>query len=172
MEQVTEYSYDTTIKAESGQAHVWAPAAQPLRKPESNPSGFIEYVPLQGIQQPLGTVHACKSSQRILQQAGDRLSRANRDLGETAAFLAASLTTVTAIEAVINIATEKIGIPKEILQIAFKDLAVLFLGILVWGVVRAHNAIQRRARAEQDIDQAKRGIFEFCPTEQWPKLDG
>jgi hypothetical protein len=58
------------------------------------------------------------------------------------------------------------------LQIAFKDLAALFLGILVWGIIRARSAIQRRAQAEQDIDQAKKGIFEFCPTNQWPKPDG
>jgi len=172
MEQVTNHPFETNVKVKPGQANVWAPATQPLRNPESNPSGFVEYVPLQGVQQSLGNAHACKISKRFLQEADDQLSRANRDLGETAAFLAASLTTVTAIEAVINIATERIGIPREILQIAFKDLAVLFLGILVWGVIRAHNAIQRRARAEQDIDQAKRGIFEFCPTDQWPKLDG
>jgi hypothetical protein len=45
----------------------------------------------------LAKAHACRSSKRILEQANDRLKRANRDLGETAAFIAASLTTVTAV---------------------------------------------------------------------------
>jgi hypothetical protein len=147
---------------------------QTLYTRNTSSNGHGEDVILEPIQtQPTkGKTHACQASQRFLQQASDRLSRANRDLGETAAFLAASLTTLTAIEAVINTATEKIGIPIEILRVISKDLAILFLGILVWGILRALNAIQRRARAEQNIDQAKQGIFEFCSTDQWPKLDG
>jgi|GEM_PF-2589752 len=147
---------------------------QALYTRNANPNGntsdeFIE--PLE-FQTAKGRVHACQASQRFLQQAGDRLGRANRDLGETAAFVAASLTTVTAVEAVINIAIDKVGISHEILQVAFKVFAVLLVWIIMWGAIRARDAIQRRTQAEKDIDQAKKGIFEFCPVDQWPKLEG
>jgi hypothetical protein len=116
-------------------------------------------------------VHACKASQRNLQLAGDHLARANRDLGELAGFIAASLTTVTAIEAVINIAIDKIGLATEILHMAF-DVYIGFLaGILIVGVLRFGVVMRRRARAEKEIDQAKKGIYEFCPTEDWTKLE-
>jgi hypothetical protein len=115
-------------------------------------------------------VHACRSSQWTLQHAGDRLRRANRDLGELAAFIAASLTTVTAIEAVINIAVGKVGLEPNILQLAF-DLYIGFLaGIFILGALRFLIVMRRRARAEKEMDRAKRGIYEFCPTEDWTKL--
>jgi hypothetical protein len=118
-----------------------------------------------------GRVHACRVSQRGLQQAHDQLTRANRDLGETAAFIAASLTTITAVEAVINIAIDKIGLSKDILQVAFNVYLLAFALIFIWGAVRAQSAMRKRARAEREIDQAKKGIFEFCPEDQWPKLE-
>lgn len=124
-----------------------------------------------GSQQSIGKVHACKASRRGYQQASDRLRRANRDLGETAAFIAASLTTVTAIQAVISIANDKLGLSRDILQLAFNGYIGIFILILLVGAVRANNALRRRAKAEKEIDQAKKGIFEFCPTEQWPKLE-
>lgn len=114
--------------------------------------------------------HACKASQWALQHAGDHLRRANRDLGELAAFIAASLTTVTAIEAVINIAVGKVGLAPEILLVAF-DVYIAFLaGIFVLGALRFLVVMRRRNRAEKEMDQAKRGIYEFCPTEDWAKL--
>lgn len=122
-------------------------------------------------QQSIGKIHACKASRRGYQQASDRLRRANRDLGETAAFIAASLTTVTAIQAVISIANDKLGLSRDILQLAFNGYIGIFILILLVGAVRANNALRRRAKAEKEIDQAKKGIFEFCPTEQWPKLE-
>src|SRR5690349_12277310 len=118
-----------------------------------------------------GRVHACRVSQRGLQQAHDQLTRANRDLGETAAFIAASLTTITAVEAVINIAIDKIGLSKDILQVAFNVYLLAFALIFISGAVRAQGAMRKRARAEREIDQAKKGIFEFCPEDQWPKLE-
>jgi len=126
---------------------------------------------LEKLQRSNGNIHACKISQRSLQQAHDRLRRANRDLGETAAFIVASLTTITAVEAVFNIAMDKIGLSKEILQMAFNIYIVVFALIFIGGAFRARIAIRRRAQAERDIDQAKKGIFEFCPEEQWPKLE-
>lgn len=122
-------------------------------------------------QFPRANVHACKASQWALHQAEDHLRRANRDLGELAAFIAASLTTVTAIEAVINIAVEKIGLSTGILHTAF-DVYIGFLaGILILGAIRFGVVMRRRARAEKEMDRAKRGIYEFCPTEDWAKLE-
>ena len=122
-------------------------------------------------QQSIGRIHACKASQRTLRLAGDRLKRANRDLGETAAFILASLTTVTAVEAVINIAVKQIEISQEFLKTAFNSYIAVFILILLWGAFRSGIAIRRRARAEQEIDQAKKCIFEFCHENQWPKED-
>jgi hypothetical protein len=132
---------------------------------------LIESVPSEENQQPKGRIHACKASQRNLQLAGDRLRRANRDLGETAAFILASLTTVTAVEAVINIAVKQISISQEFLKGAFNLYIAIFILIFLWGAFRSGVAIRRRARAERDIDQAKKGMFEFCPENQWPKED-
>ena len=120
-------------------------------------------------QQPKAEIHACKASRRGYQQARDHLRRAERDLGETAAFIAASLTTVTAIQAVITVAKDKLELSKDILQLAFQGYVGIFLLILLLGALRVRNAIRRRTQAEREIDQTKKAIFEFCPTEQWPK---
>ena len=96
----------------------------------------------------LAYTHACKASQHAL-----------------------SLTTVTAIEAVINIAIEKIGLPTEILHTAF-DIYIGFLaGILILGALRFGAVMRRRARAEKEIDQAKRNIYKFCPMPQQHKVE-
>jgi cytochrome c biogenesis protein CcdA len=122
-------------------------------------------------QRSKGRIHACKASRRGYQQARDRLRRANRDLGETAAFIAASLTTVTAIQAVISIANDKLGLSREILQLAFNGYIAIFILILLLGAFRASNALHRRAQAEREIDQTKKGIFEFCSADEWPQAE-
>ena len=114
-------------------------------------------------------IHACKASQRGYQLACDRLKRAERDLAETAAFIAASLTTVTAIQAVISLARDKLELSKEILQLAFQGYVAIFLLIFVLGALRIRGAIRRRTQAEKEIDETKKGIFEFCEPPQWPK---
>lgn len=111
----------------------------------------------------------CRVSRRNLEQANDHLNRANRDLGETAAFIAASLTTVTAVEAVINIAVTQIHLSGGILQVAFDAYIAIFVLIFIWGAFRTQKALRRRTRAEREIDQAKRGIFEHCLDEPLPK---
>ena len=118
---------------------------------------------------PKAKVHACKASQRGYQLALDRLKRAERDLAETAAFMVASLTTVTAIQAVVSIARDKLELPKDILQFAFQGYVAVFILIFVLGALRIRGAIQRRSEAEKEIDQTKKGIFEFCEPVQWPK---
>ncbi|HLO13246.1 MAG TPA: hypothetical protein VK206_00340, partial [Anaerolineales bacterium] len=120
---------------------------------------------------PKAKTHACKASQREYQLARDRLQRAERDLAETAAFIAASITTVTAIQAVISLARDKLELSREILQLAFQSYVALFVLILLFGALRIRDAIQRRTRAEKDMDQTKKGIFEFCDTPEWPKLE-
>ena len=126
-------------------------------------------IQLKEIHPPIVKIHACKVSQREYQLARDRLQRAERDLAETAAFIAASLTTVTAIQAVIGIAKDKLELSKEVLQFAFQSYVVVFVLIFVFGALRIRSAIRRRTQAEKDIDQTKKGIFEFCDTPQWPK---
>jgi len=128
-----------------------------------------EKVRLEEKQSPVAKIHACKASQRGYQLAYDRLKRAERDLAETAAFIAASLTTVTAIQAVISIAKDKLDLSKEVLQFAFQGYIAIFILIFLLGALRIRGAIQRRTQAEREIDQTKKGIFEFCPTDQWPK---
>jgi len=123
----------------------------------------------QEIYLPKAKVHACKASQRGYQFALDRLKRAERDLAETAAFMVASLTTVTAIQAVVSIARDKLELSKEILQFAFQGYVVVFLLIFLFGALRIRSAIRRRSLAEREIDQTKKGIFEFCDPPQWPK---
>jgi hypothetical protein len=118
---------------------------------------------------PKAKIHACKASQRGYQLACDRLKRAERDLAETAAFMAASLTTVTAIQAVVSIARDKLELSKEILQLAFQGYVVVFMLIFLLGASRIRGAIHRRTQAETEIDQTKKGIFEFCDPPQWPK---
>jgi cytochrome c biogenesis protein CcdA len=128
-----------------------------------------EKVRLEEIQPSKGKLHACKASQRGYQLACDRLKRAERDLAETAAFIAASLTTVTAIQAVISIAKDKLELSKEVLQFAFQGYIAIFILIFLLGALRIRGAIHRRTQAERDIDQTKKGIFEFCDPPQWPK---
>jgi len=118
---------------------------------------------------PKARVHACKASQRGYQLACDRLKRAERDLAETAAFMAASLTTVTAIQAVVTLARDKLELSKDILQLAFQGYVLVFLLIFLLGAIRIRSAIYRRSQAEKEIDQTKKGIFEFCELPQWPK---
>src|SRR5215213_10451224 len=94
---------------------------------------------------PKARTHACKASQRGYQLACDRLKRAERDLAETAAFMVASLTTVTAIQAVVSIARDKLELSKEILQFAFQGYVVVFLLIFLFGALRIRSAIRRRS---------------------------
>jgi hypothetical protein len=145
-----------------GQPDVWVSAANGHQQLDPQFQNVVS-------QQLRGTAHACKASQRSLQQATDKLRRANRDLGETVGFIAASLTTVTAVEAVINIAVEKIGLSPKLLQMAFGAYILLLAAIFIWGAIRSRNALSKRTHAEQDFDQAKKSIFEFCPMDQWPK---
>src|SRR5512145_1996640 len=104
--------------------------------------------PFEENHQSKGKMHACKASRRGYQQARDHLRRAERDLAETAAFIAASLTTVTAIQAVITVAKDKLELSKDILQLAFQGYVAVFLLILLLGAVRVRNAIRRRSQAE------------------------
>jgi len=168
MEQTNQINRDHQVEnlatLNPGQAEVWV--SPNLSYQQTNPD--FQYG---AGRQSKGKMHACRASQRNLQQAGDRLRRANRDLGETAAFIAASLTTVTAIEAVINIAVEKIELSPKVLQTAFDAYILLLILIFIWGALRIKSTLSKRSRAEQEFDQAKKGIFEFCSVEQWPKSE-
>lgn len=115
--------------------------------------------------------HACKASQRGFQQASDRLRRANRDLGEAAAFLAASLTTITAVEAVINLAVGTLHLEEALLQLAFDIYVAFLIAILILGVLRFAVVLSRRARAEKEVDQAKQAVYQYCDVGQWPKAE-
>ena len=121
--------------------------------------------------QKIAGMHACKASLRGYQQARDHLKRAERDLAETATFIAASLTTVTAIQAMITVARDKLELSKEILQLAFQGYVSVFLLILLLGALRVRDAMRRRTQAEKDIDQTRKGIFEFCDPDQWHKAE-
>lgn len=166
MEQTKQVRIDNpltkTATIDSSRANIWVPADQAYQRVNQ---GFQT----NESQPSRGKAHACKVSQRSLLHATDRLKRANRDLGETAAFILAALTTATAIEAVINIAVTKIELSNEFMQNAFKLYIGIFVLIFLWGTFRCAGAIRRRAQAEREIDQAKKGVFEFCPGEQWPK---
>lgn len=120
-------------------------------------------------QQTKAEVHACKVSLREYQKARDHLKRAERDLGETAAFIVTSLTTVTAIQAVIAFVQDKLLLSLEVLQLAFVSYLTIFILLFVLGALRISSAIHRRAKAEKEIDQTKRAMFDFCATDQWPK---
>src|SRR5215213_4271458 len=98
---------------------------------------------------PKARTHACKASQRGYQLACDRLKRAERDLAETAAFIAASLTTVTAIQAVISVGKEKLELSTQVLQLAFQGYVLIFVLIFVFGALRIRTAIHRRTQAEK-----------------------
>ena len=171
MENVKERPFDTTVKIRSAQAAVWVPERKNNHRADGNSSGRPESASLKNSTRTLGDLHACRNSQLRFSHARDCLRRANRDLGETAAFIAASLTTVTAIQAVISIANDKLDLSKDILQIAFDGYIVILVLIFVWGAFRAHSAVRRRARAEREIDQTKNGIFNFCPIDEWTKIE-
>ena len=159
-----------TRSFDASQAGVWVPERRKNYRVDGNPSGLPEYASLNNKPQTLGDFHACKNSQRRFWQARVRLRRANRDLGETAAFIAASLTTVTAIQAVISIAAnDKLEWSQDILQFAFDGYIVLLVLIFILGAFRANKAIRKRTQAEREIDQTKKGIFDYCPIDEWPK---
>ena len=120
---------------------------------------------------PIDNIRACRTSRQKLERDTDRLNRANRDLGETAAFVAASLTTVTAVEAVINIAVDRINLGQEVLRAAFFVYIGLFAAIFIWGAIRTLIALHNRAGAERDVDQAKRGIFDYCGEDPLSKAE-
>ena len=113
-------------------------------------------------------LHACKASQRGHQQALDRLRRAKRDLRETAIFLVASITTVIAIQAVISIAREKVVLIDENFGWTLQVFIALLFLILLLGGWRIGSVLRKRTQAERDVDQARKGIFEFCPRDEWP----
>ena len=116
-------------------------------------------------------MHACKASQRGYQQARDHLRRAKRDLRETTTFLIASITTVTAIQVVISVARGSLNLSGDIFEWTLQIfIAVLFL-LLLLGGGRIGSALRRRTRAEQEVDQARKGIFEFCPRDLWPETE-
>jgi hypothetical protein len=167
MEHVKEHPSDTTVNVRSIQEAVWVPERENNHKGNGNSSSLPESASSKNGPRTL----ACRNSQRSLWHARDCLRRANRDLGETAAFVAASLTTVTAIQAVINIANDKLEFSKDILHVAFDGYIMILVLIFVWGAFRANSAIRRRARAEREIDQAKKKVFDFCPIDEWPKVD-
>jgi len=116
-------------------------------------------------------IHACRSSRHAFQQACDHLKRAERDLAETAAFIVSSLTTVTAIQAVITIAKGDLQLSTEALKLVFLGYMVIFVLIFVLGAMRIRSAIRRRTKAEREIDQTKRAMFEFCQPDQWPQSE-
>jgi hypothetical protein len=120
-------------------------------------------------QQSLAGLHACKAYQHGHEKAREHLRRAERDLAETAAFIAASLTTVTAIQAVISIAKDKLELSRDVLELAFQGYVAVFILILLLGALRIRDALRRRKHAESDIDQSKEGIFRFCPSDTQAK---
>jgi len=156
--------FEKIVTRQPGQADIWMPGDHIRRRIDPN-------VQRDESQQSVGFNHARKAYRRLYQQACDQFKRADRDLGETAAFVAASLTTATAIEAVMTVANDKLGLSKDILQEGFYVYIGIFVLILLYGVLRGKRAIQRRAKAEKEIDEAKEGIFRYYPDEQWPKFE-
>jgi len=122
-------------------------------------------------RQPIVITYARKAWHRLYLDARDHFRQADRDLGETAAFVAASLTTATAIEAVITVANDKLGLSKSILQEGFYTYIGIFILILASGLLRGRNALRRRARAEKELRQARKGIFKYFKLEEWSKLE-
>jgi hypothetical protein len=162
---------EKVVNLNPDQPDVWVPVTQKTRVRKPNGQEKIELVPPKESQPSRGNIHACKASRRGYQLARDQLKRADRDLAETAAFIAASLTTITAIQAVISIAKGDLGLSQKVLQLAFQSYIAIFISIFVLGAFRAWRAIRKRSKAEREIDLAKKGMFEFCPMEQWPKLE-
>jgi len=120
-------------------------------------------------QQTSGIHHACINFHLRYQEAADCFRRADRDLGETAAFVAAFLTTVTAIEAVITVANDELDLSLGILQDIFYIYIGLFAFVLVVGLLRGWNSMNKRAQAEHEMDRAKKGILLNCPAEKLPR---
>jgi hypothetical protein len=118
-----------------------------------------------------GINHTLKTYRLLYLQARDQFKRAERDLGETAAFVAAALTTATAIQAVITVANDKLQLGKEVLQEGFYIYIAVFALIFICGALRCGIAIKRRAKAEKEIDKARQGIFQYSPPDQWPKFE-
>ena len=114
-------------------------------------------------QQSKGKLHACKASQREYQLACDRLQRAERDLAETAAFIAASLTTVTAIQAVISIARDKLELSRDVLQLAFQGYVAIFLLIFLLGAFQAVPREQYEAASIEGAGMVDRFRFVTLP---------
>jgi hypothetical protein len=73
------------------------------------------------------------------------------------------------VQAVISLARDKLELSKEVLQLAFQGYVVVFILIFLLGALRVRWAIRRRTQAEKEIDQTKKGIFEFCDLPQWPR---
>lgn len=122
----------------------------------------------------------CKIAQRDYQLARDHLKRANRDLGETAAVLLGSLTAVSAVGAVINIAVDKAGLSSEVMVAGFQrnlplDLLLIYIALIAvlfgWGFLRIVIAFLNRWQAEKQIDQSVAQIYESCPGKLWPKIE-
>ena len=67
----------------------------------------------------------------------------------------------------ITVARDKLELSRDILQLAFQGYVAVFLLILLLGTLRVSHAIRRRTLAERDIDQTRKGIFEFCDPNQW-----
>jgi len=122
-------------------------------------------------RQPIVIAHVRKAWHRLYLEARDHFKQADRDLGETAAFVAASLTTATAIEAVMTVANDKLGLSKSILQEGFYIYIGIFILILATGLFRGRNALRRRARAEKEMRQARKGIFKYFRFEELSKLE-
>jgi len=120
---------------------------------------------------PIVIAHARKAWRRLYLEARNHFRQADRDLGETAAFVAASLTTATAIEAVMTVANDKLGLSKSILQEGFYIYIGIFILILASGLFRGRNALRRRARAEKELRQARKGIFKYFQFEEWAGLE-
>jgi hypothetical protein len=82
-----------------------------------------------------------------------------------------SLTTVTAIQAVIAIAKGDLQLSTTVLQWTFLGYSLIFSLIFILGALRIRGALERRTKAEREIDQTKRAVFEYCSPEQWPRLE-
>lgn len=164
MEQVNFFKKDNGFEKIAGQANAWGSEVQAFQRSDAkvHPNEY---------QQTVGRLHACRASQREFQQARDRLKRANRDLGETAAFIAATLTTATAVQAVIGFAHDQLGLPREFLQLGFLGYILVIVLIVGFGTLRVASAMYRRKRAERELDRSKKGIFDYCPLEEWPKAE-
>jgi hypothetical protein len=55
------------------------------------------------------------------------------------------------------------------LRLAFLSYITIFILLFLLGALRISSAIHRRAKAEREIDQTKRAMFDHCSQDQWPK---